>query len=64
MEFFYQAFLELGSERPVGFSIGRIPVVSILHYARHYKLDGETESDLIYFVTTLDDAYLREINSK
>lgn len=61
MFFYFQAFKDLARDRTSGFSPSAIPFTSILTYARHYRCDPETEDNLIYFVTGLDDRYLSRV---
>lgn len=56
--FYFQAFKDLARDRTSGFSPSAIPFTSIMTYAKHYRCDPETEDNLIYFVTGLDDHYL------
>lgn len=58
LTFYFQAFKDLARDRTSGFAPSAIPFTSILNYARHYRCDPETEDNLIYFVTGLDDHYL------
>jgi hypothetical protein len=61
--FFFQAFKNLGRQRQIGgFSLGCIPYLDIIAYSRIYRCDQETEEDLVYFVTGLDDHYLAKVN--
>lgn len=56
--FYFQAFKDLARDRTSGFAPSAIPFTSILTYSRTYKCDPETEDNLIFFVTGLDDHYL------
>jgi hypothetical protein len=63
-EFYIRAFNDLSSERNSGFGEGPIPINSIFAYARHYGMNDEEESDLVYFIRVLDKVYLNHQNSK
>ena len=61
LEFFYVAFLDLDSERPTGWNIGRIPWSAIDRYASYLGLidpDDEQRGDLFYLVRSLDSAFV------
>lgn len=64
LAFYYDAFFDLTSERQVGFGEGPIPTTAILRYASHYEMDSLEESDLLFFVRRLDNAYLEHQSSK
>lgn len=59
MEFYYDAFFDLTSERSVGFGEGPIPITAIFRYAQHYEMNHDEEADLVFFVRALDSAYLK-----
>ena len=64
MDFYIDAFYELGSERSIGFGEGPIPITAILRYAKHYDMTEEEESDLIFFIQALDICYLKYRDKK
>lgn len=59
--------MDLSSCRPVGFGPSRIPVTSVLDYARHWGMDHDMTDDLVYFIREMDNellAYNEEENPK
>lgn len=57
-ELFYCAFMDLNSERHVGFGEGPIPWSSVLHWCREYHIIGLQREDMHYHINKLDTAYL------
>ena len=64
LDFFYTAFLDLTSERKMGFSAGPVGWLSIHEYAKAYEVTGEQREDLFYHVQKLDEAYLKWSNDR
>lgn len=64
LEFYYEAFHELSTERQIGMGVGPIPFLAILAYARHYDLDYEETEVLIFFIRQLDAFYLKYAQKK
>lgn len=64
LEFFNDAFFELSTERSSGFDEGPIPISAIFRYADHYKMTEDEETDLIYLIRAMDNAYLKYRNKK
>ena len=62
--FHFQAFKDLARDRNSGFCPTAIPFTSILKSSERYRCDPETEDDLIYFVTGLDDHYLSRVQEE
>lgn len=60
---FFQAFKNLDRQRPTGFGVGYIPYLDIIQYARLYDMSQEVEEDLVFFVTGLDDHYIKMVNN-
>lgn len=61
----FTAFKDLSRQRSMGgFSLGNIPYLDIVQYAKLYEMDEETTEDLIFFVTSLDDHYLSNMNKE
>lgn len=61
---FFQAFKDLSSQRAIGFSIGYIPYIDIVTYARLYGFSEELEEDLVFFVRGLDEHYIQLVNDE
>lgn len=61
---FFQAFKDLSSQRSIGFSLGYIPFLDIVAYARAFGFSDELEEDLIFFVRGLDEHYLQLVNDE
>jgi hypothetical protein len=59
LDFFFRAWIELGSERPIGFDEGPIPWDSIRKYCNEYDIVGELREDTFYLVRSMDNAYLK-----
>jgi len=57
--FWYNAFLDLSTDRPVGFGEGPIPWSSIECYADAFRLRDLDREDLHFHVRSLDKAYLK-----
>lgn len=62
MVIFYQAFLDLDTDRIHGeFAPNPIPFSSIIRYAQFYQFDEEMTHDLIYYVRGLDNFHLEKL---
>lgn len=59
---FYRAFLECGSDRTIGMSIGPIPFSSIDRYAARHGYTGDEFDLLSRVVRAADDEFLRIVN--
>lgn len=55
--FFWRAFQELESERPIGMDEGRIPFSSIMRYADEYNLIGAEREALNRIIRRLDNRW-------
>lgn len=64
LSLYLQAFFDLDSERPIGFTSGKIPFRAVLVYADFYEFDREQTEDLLYFVRNMDDTYLKWLAKK
>lgn len=62
LEFFYDAFRELDSCRPIGFELGPIPFTAIVEYSRIYDVGDFDE--FLQIIRLVDAAYLRIQRSK
>lgn len=58
LDFFFRAWVELGSCRSVGMEEGPIPWDSIRKYCNEYDIVGELREDTFYLVRSMDNAYL------
>lgn len=64
LQFFFNAWSELGRDRPVGFGPGPIPLSSMYLYAAYHELDEEQVEDLIYFIGAMDTVFLKWAKEK
>ena len=62
LEFYFDAFKELGTCRPMSLGVGLIPFTAVLEYFRLYG-DGEFE-DFLYVIRCMDYTYVRLQNGK
>jgi hypothetical protein len=58
LEFYYLAFMDLTTERSIGFAEGPIPWSRIEQWADAHDVYDELREDLHYHIRTLDLAYL------
>lgn len=56
--FYYHAFWQLTSDRPVGFGPAPIPGSAIRVFARDYELNDEESADLEFMIRRMDGKYL------
>lgn len=54
LEWFYDAFTDLSSTRPVGMGVGHIPWTAIDRWAVRNEVDGEDFDDLVYMMREMD----------
>ena len=64
MEFYYDAFNDLGTDRQIGFGHGPIPYSSIINYCDRLELDYEEERDFVYLIRSMDNVFLRYQDKK
>lgn len=64
LDFFFKAWVELGSDRTVGMEEGPIPWDSIRKYCNEYDIVGELREDTFYLVRSIDNAYLKHRRDK
>lgn len=64
LHLFIDAFWELNSERSIGMGLGPIPLTSVLAYASEYDFDDDQRSDLVFFIRSLDAAFLKRMDEK
>lgn len=62
--FYWNAFWDLNSTRPIGFSIGAIPWTAADQYAKRYDLSSNDFELFWAIINQLDFAYIQEVNSK
>jgi hypothetical protein len=63
--FYLQAFFDLDSERPQGYSTpGRIPWSAIVGYGEYHGLTPEEIDVLVHYVRALDNENLRWISER
>ncbi len=62
--FYFNAFHELSTDRPVGYTMGQIPYSSILSYCKYYTFDYEETSDFLYLIRKIDSAYIEYKDKK
>ncbi len=62
--FWYNAFLDLSTDRPCGFGEGPIPWSSIERYADRWELDEDDREELHQHMRAMDKAYLKFRASK
>ncbi len=61
--FIWEAFWSLSTDRPTGFSVGRIPFRSIDAYAARYRVDDLDSFDrLRHLVMAMDRAFVGHVN--
>lgn len=58
LEFYWTAFWELSSCRPVGFGFGPIPWTVIIDYAAAFEVEPDDVSDFIYLIRAMDKAWI------
>lgn len=64
LAFFMDAFIELDTDRDIGFGLGPIPWSSMHTYAMAHGLTGEIYHDFMYLVRKLDTAYIKHRQAK
>ncbi len=58
------AFLDLDSNRNLGFGIGPIPFNSIIEYGKFFHFSERQNQDLVYYVRRMDAEYLKKMTNK
>lgn len=64
LELFFGAFLDLDGDRPSGWNMRPIPLLTIVDYAKAYNITGEQREDLLYYVRGMDRAYMKHETKK
>lgn len=64
LSFYYNAFFDIGSERPPSQTVWNIAWSSIQRYADHYEMDFEQAEKLHFIIRKMDNAYIEFMNDK
>ncbi len=56
---YFNAFIELGSCRSIGFGVGPIPWTAMREYARWMRMDRQDAADFFWIMQKMDEAYLK-----
>lgn len=64
LTFYLQAYLELETERPVGFGLYRIPWHSIMQYGEYYQLTEDEADRLLFFIRQIDNAIINKYQAE
>lgn len=59
LELFFNAFIELNTNRNTGWSAGPIPGWCIGEYSDRLELTEDEEEDLYYHIRKMDEAFLK-----
>lgn len=62
--FFWAAFWDLGTERPIGMGLGPIPDSALREYARHSGVTGDLLDSFKVIIRAVDAEYLRLVAPK
>jgi hypothetical protein len=63
LQFEWQAFRDLSTDRQAGFGVGPIPWTSIDQYAARHGVEGDEFERFCHLVRAMDDAYRAHIES-
>lgn len=58
LELYYAGFMDLTTDRSIGYGEGPIPWSSVERYCDRHDIDDEQREDFHYHVRRLDNAYL------
>lgn len=58
LELFYSAFMDLTTDRAIGYGEGPIPWSSVDRYCQRHAIRGEQREDVHYHVRRMDAVYL------
>ena len=67
LDYYYEIFWDLSTERQIGMGLGPIPHSAIEAYAVNHNFNAEEAHDLFYLIKRMDVAFLQysiEKNSK
>lgn len=62
--FYFDAWFDLNTERPSGWSIQRIPWSAIVEYARFYDCTQQEMDKLLYLIKEIDVAHIQKWQSE
>ena len=62
--FYWDAFHELNTCRPVGLGLGEIPWTAIVQYAEYYDLEEYLSDLFLQVIRDMDRTYLQIMNKK
>jgi hypothetical protein len=62
--FYLKAWTDLNADRSFGMSVGPIPTIAILNYAKHYQLSEDETERTLKILRYVDNEYLNKINSE
>lgn len=60
LAFYFQAWLDLNTERPCGFVIQRIPWSSVVRYARFYRCSQDETDTLLHIIREVDAEHIKK----
>ena len=63
-EFYWWAFSELASDRPIGMTLGAIPTTSIIAFCNEHRIYGYERYVFQFCMRGLDNEQLRRIRKK
>lgn len=58
MNLYFEAFFDLTTDRSFGMGEGPIPHSAIVQYCDRLNLNYDEEKDFVYFIRSMDNAYL------
>ena len=59
LDLYWEAFMDLTTDRPSGFGVGAIPWSAIKRWADHYEIGGEDFDYLVTYIRAMDGAYMK-----
>lgn len=62
--FYYTAFQELSTDRPVGMGVGQIPWTSIDRFAERHGLEEEEYDSFLYLIRRMDEEFMDHANAQ
>ena len=64
LEFYLQAWQELGYDRPLGFGVGPIPTASFRSYVHDMDMDDDDAERFHFIVREVDNFFVGHANKK
>lgn len=64
LSFYYNAFFDIGSERPPSEMVWNISWSSIQRYADHYEMEFDQAERLHFIIRKMDNAYIEFMSEK